>query len=245
MTYFTRSAYFKTALNTDVGDTSKTLEVTEFSYEVLSAAVDFMYGIELPEDFNSKDDLKSLLHLADLYLMDKLKNAVSYRISKDLNTENVFDTSELAETFSSVALIEQCASFIFDNASAVDEKIMSMKEGAVLTSLLKKFVVQAKKNPSFKRRQDFESVADYSEYVKANIKPRMFVRCNQSINWSGYIVKAGHVGFVGNFELNPSSVAVRWLTPKKGDPAHALRDNYFYGPYEHLDLLTSPFDFDV
>ena len=84
MTYFPRSAYFKTALNTDVGDTSKTLEVTEFSYEVLSAAVDFMYGIELPEDFNNRDDLKGLLHLADLYLMDNLKDAAGSRIGKDL-----------------------------------------------------------------------------------------------------------------------------------------------------------------
>ena len=232
-------------MNTDVGDNSKTLEVTEFSYEVLSAAVDFMYGIELPEDFNSKDDLKNLLRLADLYLMDNLKDAAGSRIGKDLNNENIFDTSELADTFRSVALTEQCASFIFDNASAVDEKIMSMKEGAVLTSLLKKFVVQAKKNPSFKRRQDFESVADYREYVKANIKPRMFVRCNQSNNWSRYTVEAGHVGFVGWLDLNSSNAAVRWLTPKQGDPAYALRDSYYYGPYKHLDLLTSPFDFDL
>ena len=245
MTYFPRSAYFKTALNTDVGDTSKTLEVTEFSYEVLSAAVDFMYGIEIPNNFNNRDDLKSLLHLADLYLMDNLKDAAGSRIGKDLNNENIFDTSELAETFSSVALIEQCASFIFDNAHAFDEKIMSMKEGAVLASLAKKFVVETKKNPNFKRRQDFGSVADYREYVKANLKPRMFVRCNQSNNWSRYTVEAGHVGFVGWLDLNSSNAAVRWLTPKQGDPAHALRDNYFYGPYEHLDLLTSPFDFDV
>ena len=30
-----RSEYFKTAMNTAVGDNSKTLEVTEFSYEIL------------------------------------------------------------------------------------------------------------------------------------------------------------------------------------------------------------------
>ena len=249
MTYFIRSAYFKTALNTDVGppgDNSKTLEVTEFSYEVLSAAVDFMYGIELPEDFNSKDDLKNLLHLADLYLMDKLKNAVSNRISKDLNTENIFDTSELADTFRSVALTEQCATFIFDNAHAFDEKIMSMKEGAVLASLAKKFVVETKKNPNFKRRQDFGSVADYREYVKANLKPRMFVRCNQSIAWiDRYTVASGHVGFVNGVDVNSSTASVRWLTPKQRDPAHALRDSYYFGPYEHLDLLTSPTDFDL
>ena len=41
-------------------------------------AVDFMYGIDIPEDF--KGDLKSLLHLADLYLMEDLKDAGGSRI---------------------------------------------------------------------------------------------------------------------------------------------------------------------
>ena len=74
----------KKALNTDK---SKTIKVTEFSYEVLSTAVDFKYGIELPEDFNNREDLKSLLHVVDLYL------------TEDLNKENVFDTSQLADKF--------------------------------------------------------------------------------------------------------------------------------------------------
>ena len=50
------------------------MEVKEFSYEVLSTAVDFMYGIEIPQHFN--DDLTSLLHMADQYLMEDLKDAV-------------------------------------------------------------------------------------------------------------------------------------------------------------------------
>ena len=62
-------------MNTGVGDNSKTMEVEEFSYEVLSVAVDFMYGIEIPEEFDNEEDLMSLLQMADLYLMEDLKDA--------------------------------------------------------------------------------------------------------------------------------------------------------------------------
>merc|ERR1719348_454625 len=79
------SEFFKTALNTGVGDNSKTMEVKDFSFEVLSTAVDFMYGIEIPEDFNNSDDLKSLLHLADLYLMEDLKTAAGLLIACGLD----------------------------------------------------------------------------------------------------------------------------------------------------------------
>ena len=75
-----------------LGDNSKTMDVKEFSFEVLSTAVDFMYGIEIPDDFNNSDDLKSLLHMADLFLMEGLKDAAGFRIGKDLNKENIFDT---------------------------------------------------------------------------------------------------------------------------------------------------------
>ena len=58
-----RSEYFKTALSTAVGDNSKTMEVKDFSYKVLSTAVDFMYGIEIDLDalIHSPEDLESLL----------------------------------------------------------------------------------------------------------------------------------------------------------------------------------------
>ena len=139
-----RSEFFKTALNTGVGDNSKTMEVKDFSFEVLSTAVDFMYAIEIPQDFNNGDDLKSLLHLADQYLMEKLKDAAGFRIGKDLKKENIFDTSHLAEKFGAMALSEKCAEFIFDNADEIDdEKVTEMKEGIVMASLAKTFVKES------------------------------------------------------------------------------------------------------
>ena len=179
-----------------MGDQSKKLEVTEFSFEVLSTAVDFMYGIEIPEDFNnSSDELKSLLHMADQYLMEGLKDAVSFRIGKDLNVENIFDTSHLAEKFGATSLTEKCVEFIFENASAIeDEKLDEMNQGVVMASLVKKFVKESKGNNwmdklfgmrrDFKKREDFGPEEDYKGYVMATIKPRMFVRCNKSSTWT-------------------------------------------------------------
>ena len=67
-----------------MGEKIKTSEAKDFSHEVLSTAVDFMYGIDIPEDFKDLNDLKSLLHLADLYLMEDLKDAVGSRIGDKL-----------------------------------------------------------------------------------------------------------------------------------------------------------------
>ena len=53
-----RSEYFKTALNTDVGDQKNDIEVQECSPHVLTTVIDFMYGISIPEEFSS-DDAKS------------------------------------------------------------------------------------------------------------------------------------------------------------------------------------------
>ena len=239
-----------------MGDNSKTIEVKEFSCKVLSTAVDFMYRIDIPENFNNRDDLKSLLHMADLYLMEELKDAAGFLIGKDLNKKNIFDASHLADKFRAVALSKQCAEFLFDNASAIeDEKLAEMKEGTVMASLAKKFVMESKRQqwkdswvtklfgerPDFKRREDFGSVEDYKAYVKSRIKPRMFVICNVSSNWSDFPVKEGHVGIV---DTHCSTCAhVKWLTLKSGDPAYGIQNEASNGPFECLDLLTSPIDF--
>ena len=248
-----RSEYFKTALNTAVGDNSKTMEVKEFSFEVLSTAVNFMYGIEIPEDFNNSDDLKSLLRMADQYLMENLKDAVGFLIGKDLNKENIFDTSHLAEKFGAVALSKKCAEFIFDNAGAIeDEKLADMKEGVVMASLAKKFVKESKrdnwmttlfgKKADFKKREDFGSEEDYKGYVMTRIKPKMFVTCNKFSSWNvptvnvNYNLKEGEVGFVLKTDSS-ASVSVKWLTKQ---PTSMLFEST--GRSECLDILTSPVD---
>merc|ERR1712013_787354 len=134
-----RSEYFKTAMNTAVGNSNKkTLEVVEFSYEVLSTGVDFIYGIEIPEEFNDEDDLRSLLRMADLYLMEDLKDAAGFKISKSINMENVFDISKFADKFRAVLLSGECAKFLYDNHASIEEDEIAeikRKEGTVMAAL--------------------------------------------------------------------------------------------------------------
>ena len=101
---FLRSEYFKTVLNTDVGERKKSSEAKDFSHEVLSTAVDFMYGIDIPEDFKGVDDLRSLFCLADLYLMGDLKDAVGSRIGDKLEQDNIMETILLTEKFRALEL---------------------------------------------------------------------------------------------------------------------------------------------
>ena len=67
-TIFLRSEYFKTAVDTVVGEKKKSIEVTECPIPVL----DFIYGTEIPDYFNNLDEFKNHLGMADLYLMDIL-----------------------------------------------------------------------------------------------------------------------------------------------------------------------------
>ena len=215
MLSFNRSEYFKTALSWDVdSNNKKTLDVKEFSYQVLSTAVDFMCGREIPEEFNDEDDLRNLLHMADLYLMEDLKDAAGFIISKSINMENVFDISKVADKFRATFLSEECAKFLYDNHASIDEdKFAEMGEGTVMAALAKKFVKESKESwmnklfgskPGFKRREDFKDMNDYTDYVASKIQPKMFVRCNHTSVWNGYYVTKsctvteGHIGFTQN-----------------------------------------------
>ena len=257
-----RSEYFKTALSTNVGDNSKRINVSEFSFEVLSIAVDFMYGIEIPESFNKSEDLKSLLHLADLYLMEDLKTAAGLLIACDLNKDNVFDVSLLADKFRAEALRNKCVDYLFDNASSIDgEKFSVLSEGAVMASLAKKFVLETKKparrplwitklfgeEPDFKKREDFASLVDYDYDDVSKIQRGMFVSCRESTYWEGVLVEEGDVGVVVSnaaqtvqtgVTFNPRSlVSVKWLTKgSSADPPLVV----LRGPCNCLDLVTSP-----
>ena len=254
-----RSEYFKTALTTNVGDNRKSINVSEFSFEVLSIAVDFMYGIEIPESFNKSEDLKSLLHLADLYLMEDLKTAAGLLIAYGLNKDNVFDVSLLADKFRAEALRNKCVDYLFDNASSIDgEKFSVLSEGAVMASLAKKFVLETKRRPlwitklfgeepDFKKREDFASLVDYDYDDVSKIQRGMFVSCRESTYWQGVLVEEGDVGVVVSnaaqtvqtgVTFNPRSlVSVKWLTKgSSADPPLVV----LRGPCNCLDLVTSP-----
>ena len=146
------------------GGRKRVIAVEECSYIVLSAIIDFMYGINIPDDF-SMEDMYSLLAMADLYLMEGLKDAVAPLFGKQLKTDNVQETFRLAEKHGALKLKDVCCDFILAN---IDQLL-----GVNLAEL-----------DHFKKRSDFSSVTGYSQYVKANIKPNMLVRCTKITLWA-------------------------------------------------------------
>ena len=143
-----------------------------------------MYGIEIPEHLKKREDLESPLHLADLYLLDDLKNAAGLLLAGGLNKENIFDISLLANKSWAEALRNKCVDYLFDKASSIDdERFGVLTEGVVMASLVKKFVLETKKQerrplwvtklfgeePRFKKRKNFASLQAYGHYVESKI----------------------------------------------------------------------------
>ena len=80
--------------------------------------------------------------MADHYLMEDLKDAAGFKISKSINMENVFDISKFADKFRATFLSEECAKFLYDNHASIDEdKFAEMGEGTVMAALAKVFTV--------------------------------------------------------------------------------------------------------
>ena len=102
---------------------SKTeMDVIDCSLEVLTCVVNFMYGIPIPEDFV---DTQGLLHQADLFMMEDLKAAVGYLITKTLSLDTLSEIAPLAEKYREVTLQEICGDFILAHIDGLEEKVIS------------------------------------------------------------------------------------------------------------------------
>ena len=204
------------------GGWKRVIAVEECSHPVLSAIIDFMYGINIPDDF-SIEDAYSVLAMADLYLMEGLKDAVAPLLGKQLKTDNILETSRMAEKHNALKLKEVCCEKREHTGAEMANKLL----GVNLAEL-----------DHFKRRSDFSSHRGYSQYVKANIKPNMIVRCVQMSVWddqddSGSInaagVPDGTLGRVVN--TNGQTVTVKWQGMNK-----------CVGAMCWLEILTPPCD---
>ena len=135
MNYFNRSEYFEMALSREwMEKKEKKMVLKDCSAEALNVAVDFMYGIQVPEDFTQYGDL---LHLAELFMMENLKEAVVERLATNLSKENYLETSKFAELYNATGLIEQCAHFVHEEMSDSDE--IDWKEMGKLPSVMAAF----------------------------------------------------------------------------------------------------------
>ena len=98
------------------------MDVEDCSLEVLSCAVNFMYGIPIPKDFA---DTQGLLHQADLFMMEDLKTATGSLIAKTLSLDTVQEIALLAENYREGTLQEICTDFIFSHIKELEDEQLS------------------------------------------------------------------------------------------------------------------------
>jgi len=226
-----RSPYFKTALNTDVGSNNQSsrkrtkgiqnqLEVKECSPEVLSTTIKFIYGIGLPGDL-SVEDAKDLLTIADLYIMEDLKEAVAPVLGAQLDKDNILEISKMAEKCTASKLMEICVDFIVSNITDPDEIFAGMPQIAALCfkKQLKKLEIvnmalETDLKINFKKRKDFRYDVEYKDYLMKNLKSGMLVT-NKKTLWEGgrgvyeQEVKEGSIGRILSSDTDGASV--KWF----------------------------------
>ena len=222
MKVFLRSAYFKTALNTAIGEKPKDIDVQECTPKVLSVVLRFIYGISLPVNLDV-EDAKQLVLMADLYLMEDLKETVAPILAKQLTKDNILKFSKIAEKFTAPKLMETCADFIISNIG--DPEVLFAEVPQLATLCFEKqdekleianLVLGTDLKANFKKRKDFNSYLEYKDYVAANLKTGMLVACNKEFgdHLSRFDPKVdkGSVGSVTGFVTHDASVSaqVKW-----------------------------------
>ena len=105
-----------------------------------------MYGIPIPDNFKEG---RGLLHLADLLLMEALKQEAVQHLTKNLTTENYLETSQTAELHSVGNLITSCAEFVFEKVNDVNWKEMEK-----LPKVMSAFVKIAKKEKAGRKKEE-------------------------------------------------------------------------------------------
>jgi len=241
-----RSPYFKTALNTDVGSNNQSsrkrikgiqnqLEVKECSPEVLSTTIKFIYGIGLPEDLGV-EDAKDLLTMADLYIMEDLKEALAPVLGAQLDKDNILEISKMAEKCTASKLMEICVDFIVSNITDPDEIFAGMPQIAALC-----FKKQLKKleivnmalgtdlKINFKKRKDFKYDVEYKDYLMKNLKSGMLVTNKKTLTEGGRgvyekEVKEGSIGRILS-SADADGASVKWFLKEYGCHGVELRSS--------------------
>ena len=58
--------------------------------------IDFMYGVDLPEDF---EDIQGLLRLSDMLFMEELWEEAGRRLAEGITAGNYVERSKMADTY--------------------------------------------------------------------------------------------------------------------------------------------------
>ena len=103
---------------------------------MLEGVINFMYGVELPvpEDMA---DVESVLVMADLYLMEDLKDSVASLLAPNLNKDNVMDMYLLADRLNADKLKKMCASFTSTSITIATRCLGLDTEDILMTTFMK------------------------------------------------------------------------------------------------------------
>lgn len=176
------SEYFEIALSKDwLEKKEKKMDIKECSVSVLHVAVNFMYGINIPEEFK---EYRDLIHLADLFMMDNLKEVIEERLEKALSKANYLEISQIADLYSNTSLITKCGNFMYEEFGDGDE--INWEEMGKLTKVMTAFGKSAMKAKEggvplkvMNKREDFASDEAYGKYVVQNVEKGSVVRLRQ------------------------------------------------------------------
>ena len=223
-----RSDYFKKAedFKAATGDTTKVFEVKECSHSVLETAINFMYGIDIsaPPTLGKADLLpfvEGLLTMADLYLMEDLKDAVASFMAPLLTQDNILKTLRLAEKFTATKLEESCTNFISTNISVANQVL------------------------------GLDAAHMFNKKSENLVKKDMIVRCNANsywhtfgngFDWSLNTRKVGAIGRIVDVNVNDANgqkFTIKWIS--KNSLTERQPDSRL-GNISHLDILTPPID---
>ena len=115
-----RSEYFEKALTNDWQEKKdKKINLKDCSVVALEVAVNFMYGIQVPEEFT---ELCELLNLAEMFMMENLAEVVIHRLNEEITEENYLEVCKIAEMYNKENLINKCALFVINQIGEEDAK---------------------------------------------------------------------------------------------------------------------------
>jgi hypothetical protein len=131
-----RSPFFKTKMNTLMNkDTDyKKIDVTrDCSPEVLVETVNFMYGLDIKEEF---DDFAGLLDAAERFMMDDFKTEIGKRMVKKvkLRKDNYMKVCSLADKYRVEVVADMCADYIHYKARSGEVDWEALKKLSVITA---------------------------------------------------------------------------------------------------------------
>jgi len=135
------SDYFRNIMASDwIKKDKKSIDIKERQSALLATDVDFLYGVEVPAEV---EDLQGLLSLADMLLMEELREVAGRRLGEQVTAENCIEMSQLAETYRSASLATACARIVVSQGGegvgwrAIEElpSVMAMALAKVATKV--------------------------------------------------------------------------------------------------------------